>query len=153
MCRPRPPSFLSYSVKGTHGISFLPKIISDFHLSAEIIFLDFFPNPFDESEHLFYTLDIKRTLLFYLVRIKFSNRAQQVLVPIPQRLQAGKFLCKDSKWFVETIKFCYGLEKIPLPPQTNAPSTTAVAASMAFLHGVTIQDICNATFWAIFIHH
>ncbi len=49
-----------------------------------------------------------------------------------------------SLWIVDAISLAYESSGLPLPLGVKAHSTLNVAVSMAFLAGVSIQDICDA---------
>lgn len=52
-----------------------------------------------------------------------------------------------SKCIIATIVLAYELVCTPLPATIHAHSTSAVAASTAFLTGVGVPDICKAATW------
>lgn len=60
---------LNRVVLRTHP-SFLPKVISDFHINQEITLPTFFSNPSSPPERALHSLDLKRVLKFYLDKTK-----------------------------------------------------------------------------------
>lgn len=61
-------------------LRFLPKVVSTFHVSADILFPDFYPSPASAEECLLHALDVRWALLFYLDRTDFPNRAPNLFV-------------------------------------------------------------------------
>ncbi|XP_053092882.1 LOW QUALITY PROTEIN: uncharacterized protein LOC113526632 [Pangasianodon hypophthalmus] len=53
-----------------------------------------------------------------------------------------------SRWIVEATSLAYESSGLPSPLGVKAHSTRGVAASKAFLAGVSMQDICNAAGWS-----
>ena len=51
-------------------VSFLPKVVSDFHLTQPIVLPTFFPSPSSALEQLLHNFDIKRSLAFYISHTK-----------------------------------------------------------------------------------
>ncbi|XP_015264938.1 PREDICTED: DNA topoisomerase 2-alpha-like [Gekko japonicus] len=67
-------------------ISFLPKVVLEFHLQAEVFLPDFFPNPTSAEDRLLHNLDVKRALLFYLQRTRSTRRDPHLFVSTLARL-------------------------------------------------------------------
>lgn len=72
--------FLPHAVRLQPDIRFLPKVVSDFPVSADILLPDFYPQPVSSEERLFHTLDVQSALLFFLDRTKFPNWAPILFV-------------------------------------------------------------------------
>ncbi len=53
-----------------------------------------------------------------------------------------------SRWIVDAISIAYVSSDLPSHLGVKAHSTRSVAASKAFLAGVSMQDICNAAGWS-----
>lgn len=143
----RPPylSFLPHAVRlGTNRV-FLPKVVSAFHLQADIVLPDFPPNPSNDLEHLWHSLDVTRALKFYLDRTQHPNKDPQLFVSYATRT-LGKVISPQrlSHWLVEFIKLCYLLSKFPLPAFISANSTHAMSTSTAFARGILLTDICES---------
>lgn len=66
-------TFLPHAMQLTPDITFLPKVVSEFHLQFDIL-PDFYPSPASDSEKLLQTLVVKRALLFYLKRTGIPGR-------------------------------------------------------------------------------
>lgn len=60
--------FLPHSVRLTTNVTFLPKVVSEFHMNSAIILPDFYPEPKNQQERLLHSLDVTRALKFYLHR-------------------------------------------------------------------------------------
>lgn len=116
--------FLPHSVWLQPNIRFLPKIVSELHITSDIILLDFYPSPTSEEGHLLHTLDVKRALLFYIDRTKFPNRAQNLLVSY-SGWHRGQPISSQrlSRWLTATIELAYSLEQLPNPQCLMAHST------------------------------
>lgn len=155
----RPPflTFLPHSVRLSPKLSFLPKIVSEFHLSSTILLPDFPPDPKTPIETLFHTPDVSRALRFYLHRTKSPDRDNNLFVSYAPNTLGKKVTSQRlSKWIVGLVSLCYSLSKIPLPASVVAHSTRAVATSTAFLAGTSLDDICGAATWKMpntFIKH
>jgi len=54
-----------------------------------------------------------------------------------------------SRWIVDAISIFCESSDLPSPLGVKAHSTRSVAASKAFLAGVSMQDICNAAGWSM----
>ncbi|XP_054826594.1 uncharacterized protein LOC129323855 [Eublepharis macularius] len=130
-------------------VEFLPKVVSRFHLSQELVLPVFFPTPASEAEAALHSLDVRRAILFYLDRVK------------PFRIDSNLFICfagpkkgnrasaqSISRWVVQAILTCYSAANLPCPLQVHAHSTRSQASSAALFRGVPLQDICRAATWA-----
>lgn len=130
------------------NISFLPKLVSEFHLYSDIKLLDFYPSPKSDLEKLLHTLNVTRALKFYIHRTQYSNRDLHLFVSYAART-LGWCLSSQciSKWIADLIKICYSLSRVSLPTSISAHSTTVMLASTAFLYGVPPQNICDVAIW------
>lgn len=97
-------------------IRFLPKGVSDFHISADIILPDFYPSPSSSEERRLHALDVKRALLFYLHRSKFPNRDHSLFICYtgPSKGKAVSFQ-HLSHWITATIDLAFDLARVPKP--------------------------------------
>lgn len=149
--------FFPHSIHLCPNVRFLPKVVFDFHMLADIVLSDFYPDPTMGAERLLHTLDIKRMLLFYLNQTSFPNRAQNLFVAYSSPHQGEPVTSQTlSCWVTDTIELAYCLEKLPKPQKLTAHSTRAMASSVAFLDGVLLQEICMAATWSsptTFIRH
>lgn len=109
-CVPPYLLFLPHSVRFQPDIRFLPKVVSEFHATTDILLPDFYPSPSSPEERRLHTLDIRRALLFYLDRTKSQNRDQSLFVCYagPNR---GKAVSSQrlSRWITATIDLAYDL--------------------------------------------
>lgn len=155
----RPPFmvFQPHAVQLSTNISFLPKVVSEFHINSEIILPDFCPNPATPRDKLYHTLDVTKALKYYLHRTRFSDRHSALFVSYSKRNLGERVSSQRlSRWVVGLICLCYSLSKVPLPIQISAHSTRAMAASQAFLRGIPLHEICKAATWrtpTTFIRH
>ena len=53
-----------------------------------------------------------------------------------------------SRWIVDAIALAYESSGLPSPLGVKAHSTRGVAASKAFLAGVSMRDICDSAGWS-----
>ncbi|XP_042297706.1 uncharacterized protein LOC121916539 [Sceloporus undulatus] len=138
-------------------ITFLPKVVSLFHMCQDIVLPTLASNPSTMEERSLHMLDVRRALAFYLDRTMGSSRSERLFqcyseprkgLPVsPQRL---------SKWVASTIRLCYELSGKPVPAKVRSHATRAVAASSAFLAGIPLDDVCKAAVWSqplTFIKH
>lgn len=149
--------FLPNSVRLRPDIRFLPKVVSDFHSSTDILLPDFYLSPATGEECKLHSLDVKRALSFHLHRTRFPNRAHSLFVCYsePKKGQAVTSQ-RLSQWITATIDLAYDLARVPKPQHVTVHSTCAVAASVVFLDGVPLQDICAAATWSnpdTFVRH
>ncbi|XP_042314487.1 DIS3-like exonuclease 2 [Sceloporus undulatus] len=98
-------------------ITFLPKIVSAFHMNQNIVLPTLAPNPTTDSERQIHALDVRRALAFYLDRTSDSRRSERLFVCYSEAkrglpVSAQRF----SKWVANTIRLCYELV-IPMLPK------------------------------------
>lgn len=139
------------------NIDFLPKVVTDVHLNADIVLPDFFPKPSMDCERLWHTLDVTRAIKFYLSRTQFPNEDHQLFVSYtPKTLEKAVSAQRLSHWLVDLISLCYALSRMPPPSSLTAHSTCSMATLVAFAAGVPLQDVCKAATWknpTTFIRH
>lgn len=141
--------FLPHSVTFSTDLSFLLKVDSEFHPHSDIVLPDFFPvrNGMTDS-HPRCQEDFE-----ILYRMQFSNRDLHLFVSYSTRTLGKPNI---SKWIVELMKICYDLAIMPLLTPVSVHSAMAMVASMKFLKGLSLQDICDAAPWktlTMFIRH
>ncbi|XP_078233695.1 uncharacterized protein LOC144583561 [Pogona vitticeps] len=130
-------------------VSFLPKVVSQFHLNQPLILPTLFPNPSDDTERMFHMLDVRRALAFYVSRTKqfrLSNRLFLCYFGSKKGLPASPSTL--SRWLVSTISLAYQLTHRTPPDGLRAHSTRAVASSTALLRGIDVPDICRTATWS-----
>ncbi|XP_053090988.1 uncharacterized protein LOC128318536 [Pangasianodon hypophthalmus] len=127
---------------------YVPKVPSS--APRPVVLQAFCPPPFREPDHrkLNCTCPV-RALDAYVHRTALWRKADQLLVcfgPPKRGFPASKQTL--SRWIVESISLAFKSSGLPSPLGVKAHSTRAVAASKAFLTGVSLQDICNAAGWS-----
>ncbi|KAJ1093250.1 hypothetical protein NDU88_006355 [Pleurodeles waltl] len=148
----KPPYLMIYPDKVVlrTRASFLPKVVTPFHLGQNITLPTFFapPHPSKEEERP-HRLDPKRALSFYLDRTKEFRVDDQLIVGYVGA-NKGRAVQKRSisRWVVLCIKICYALAKKQPPEGLRAHSTRGKAATTALARGVPVVDICQAATWA-----
>lgn len=128
--------------------SFLPKVVSDFHVNQAISLPTFFPNPSTPAERALHSLDLRRFLKCYLDRSRPMRKSDQLFVNYGQ-IRAGYAASKQSisRWIVSCIRLVYQLAQKPLASTPKAHSTRGKATTAAFLRNVPIAEICRAATW------
>ncbi|XP_078247020.1 uncharacterized protein LOC144588309 [Pogona vitticeps] len=138
-------------------VSFLPKVVSDFHVNQPLLLPTLFSEPSSDIERTLHCLDVRRALSFYISRTKDFRKVQRLfLCYYGQRKGTAASTSTLSRWLVSTISLAYELQHKPLPENLRAHSTRAVATSTALLRGVDIPNICRAATWSsvsTFIKH
>ncbi|XP_041446068.1 uncharacterized protein LOC121403002 [Xenopus laevis] len=129
--------------------SFLPKVVSNFHVHQEIVVPTLCPDPKNEKERRLHKLDVVRALRWYVERSKHFRRSRSLfLLPVgPKRGQAAS-KATLARWIKETIRQAY-LSKGKAPPlSVRAHSTRAVGASCALRNSASVEQICRAATWS-----
>ncbi|XP_078242543.1 uncharacterized protein LOC144587068 [Pogona vitticeps] len=138
-------------------VSFLPKVVSDFHVNQPLLLPTLFSEPSSDIERTLHCLDVRRALSFYISRTKDFRKVQRLfLCYYGQRKGTAASTSTLFRWLVSTTSLAYELQHKPLPENLRAHSTRAVATSTALLRGVDIPDICRAATWSsvsTFIKH
>lgn len=150
LCTKQPYTVFHHNrvVLRTHP-SFLPKVVSDFHINQTISLPSFFPNPSSPAERSLHSLDLKRILKFYLDKTKGLRKSDQLFVNYGA-MRTGYPASKRSiaRWIVSCIKMAYQLANRPLLLSPKAHSTRGKAATVAFLQDVPLSEICKAATWS-----
>ncbi|CAJ0914774.1 unnamed protein product [Ranitomeya imitator] len=123
--------------------SFLPKVVSDFHRSQEIVLPTFCHNPANSEERRFNTLDVRRIVLQYLDQTR-AFRIDHNLFVHPSGQNKGKKVAKSTiaTWIKKAITEAYlAQNKIP-PVGIKAHSTRSTSVSWAERAG-TFHDGTN----------
>ena len=108
--------------------SFLPKVVSSFHLNQDLILPSFFPRPTSRKEGLLHTLDIVRAMKAYLKATE-KIRKTDILFVLPEGPKMGQAATKAiiARWIKQLITQAYGLKGLPPPLSLKAHSTRAMA--------------------------
>lgn len=78
--------------------AFLPKVVSTFHFSQDIVLSTFVPHPANEKERSFHYLDVKRCLLAYMVATSAFSKSEAIFVLLFRTKQGlTSFKVNDSK--------------------------------------------------------
>lgn len=96
-------------------VKFPLKVASDFHLSTDIVLLDFYPNPSSNEDRLLHRLNVKWALLFYMDRTKFPTRDDVLFVSYTRVLGSKVSAQRLSRWIIATIELFYKLERVAVP--------------------------------------
>ncbi|XP_078246542.1 uncharacterized protein LOC144588170 [Pogona vitticeps] len=130
-------------------VTFLPKVVSDFHVNQPLILPTLFPNAVTEVERMLHSLDVRRALAYYVTRSKdFRQTHRLFLCFYGPRKGSPASSSSLSRWLVSTISLAYELLQKPVPDGLKAHSTRAMATSTALLRGIDIQEICRSATWS-----
>uniref|UniRef100_A0ABM5GNR7 Core-binding (CB) domain-containing protein n=1 Tax=Pogona vitticeps TaxID=103695 RepID=A0ABM5GNR7_9SAUR len=130
-------------------ISFLPKVVSDFHLNQPISLPTLFSDPSSDIERMLHSLDVKRALSYYISRTKdFRASPKLFLCYYGSRKGSAASAPALSRWLVSTVVLAYQLSKKDVPEGIRGHSTRSMATSTALLRGVDLPDICRAATWS-----
>ena len=138
-------------------VSFLPKVVSNFHMNQPVTLPSFFKSPLALLEHMLHTLDVRRALSFYIHRTKSHRQSKSLFLCFyGPRIGTPASPQSISRWIVSTISLAYRLSGKSPPDHLTAHSTRAFSTSVAFHRGTDIPDICHAATWSTpstFIRH
>nr|XP_008107943.1 PREDICTED: inositol hexakisphosphate kinase 3 isoform X1 [Anolis carolinensis]XP_008107944.1 PREDICTED: inositol hexakisphosphate kinase 3 isoform X1 [Anolis carolinensis]XP_016848789.1 PREDICTED: inositol hexakisphosphate kinase 3 isoform X1 [Anolis carolinensis] len=130
-------------------ITFLPKVVSKFHMCQDISLPAFFQNPASPLEIMLHSLDVRRALAYYVQRTAEYRKSPQLFLKYRMdKLGTPVSSQRLASWIVSTIRLAYRLADQDPPQRITAHSTRAMAASQAFLKGVPLEDICKAATWS-----
>lgn len=135
---------LGEDVSLTPEASFLPKVVSEFHISAEIFLPMFFPHLGSDEDWCLHSLDSREPCC----SISNTHRKDPNLFISYSGQNKNQRL---PKWIIEVIKLCYLVAKNCLPGPVKVHSTRALASSTTILKGEPMQEICRSAIWAISI--
>uniref|UniRef100_A0A803JZG3 Tyr recombinase domain-containing protein n=1 Tax=Xenopus tropicalis TaxID=8364 RepID=A0A803JZG3_XENTR len=129
--------------------SFLPKVVSPFHLNEEIVIPSFCSSPKNDKETKLHNLDVVRALHTYVDRTAHFRKSKCLFV-IPSGSRKGLPASKATiaRWIKESIRQAYiSLNESP-PFQITAHSTRAVSASWACRNMASAEQLCKAATWS-----
>ncbi|XP_067319635.1 uncharacterized protein C6orf132 homolog [Anolis sagrei] len=130
-------------------VTFLPKVVSQFHMSEDIILPAFFTNPTSPLEVTLHSLDVKRALSFYLHRTSSYRKSPKLFLKYRKDTLGHPVSSQGlASWIVSTIRLAYQLAGKEPPSHLVAHSTRSVSTSQAFLRGVPLDQICRAATWS-----
>ncbi|XP_077321991.1 uncharacterized protein LOC143955744 [Lithobates pipiens] len=128
---------------------FLPKVVTKFHRTQEIVLPSFCGSPTNPKEVEFSQLDVRACVLQYLEMSKNIRKSDALFV-----LHAGKKLGSQAskntiaRWIKQAIVEAYKGMKMECPFSPMAHSTRALSTSWAERAGATPEQICRATTWS-----
>ncbi|KAL0147294.1 hypothetical protein M9458_057396 [Cirrhinus mrigala] len=147
------PSFLDFAPGSAKAFlhprpGYIPKVPSS--APRPVVLQAFCPPPFREpDQQKLNCMCPVRALDTYVHRAAMWRKSDQLFVcygPAKRGLPATKQTL--SRWIVDAISCAYESSGLPPPLGVKAHSTRSIAASKAFLEGVSMQDICNAAGWS-----
>uniref|UniRef100_A0A803JM14 Tyr recombinase domain-containing protein n=1 Tax=Xenopus tropicalis TaxID=8364 RepID=A0A803JM14_XENTR len=129
--------------------SFLPKVVSSFHINQDITIPSFCLRPASYKEVALHSLDPVRALKFYLHRTK-EIRSSNSLFILHTGAQSGSQASKStiSRWIKETICRAYIAKGKSPPLQIRAHSTRGIGTSWAFRNKASAEQVCKAATWS-----
>ncbi|CAJ0926027.1 unnamed protein product [Ranitomeya imitator] len=129
--------------------SFLPKVVSTFHLNEDIVLPSFFPAPTHPLERSLNKLDLVRAVRIYLDRTSSFRKTDSFFV-IPDGTRRGQPASKATiaRWIRMAILEAYRVKNRVPPPGIKAHSTRAVGASWAVHHRASALQLCKAATWS-----
>ncbi|KAL0164598.1 hypothetical protein M9458_040351, partial [Cirrhinus mrigala] len=147
------PSFLDFAPGLSKAFlypraGYIPKVPSS--APRPVVLQAFCPPPFwDPDQQKLNCMCPVRALDTYVHRAAGWRKSDQLFVcygPPKKGFPASKQTL--SRWIVDAISLSYASSGLPPPLGVRAHSTRSMAASKAFLAGVSIQDICIAAGWS-----
>ncbi|XP_041429632.1 uncharacterized protein LOC121397238 [Xenopus laevis] len=129
--------------------SFLPKVISEFHINQDITIPSFCPRPKSPKEVALHALDPVRALKFYLDRTKDIRKSSSLFVLL-SGAHKGSPASKTtiSRWIREAIRRAYVAKGKSPPMNLRAHSTRGISTSWAFRNRASAEQVCKAATWA-----
>ncbi|XP_069828720.1 uncharacterized protein [Dendropsophus ebraccatus] len=129
--------------------SFLPKVVSNFHRSQDIILPSFCDPPKNDQEICFHTLDVRRAVLTYLQNTKTWRIDANLFLQF-QGPNRGKKASKASisRWMKSAIAEAYKASNREVPKALKAHSTRAMSVSWAEKSAASLEQICRAATWS-----
>uniref|UniRef100_A0A803JVB7 Tyr recombinase domain-containing protein n=1 Tax=Xenopus tropicalis TaxID=8364 RepID=A0A803JVB7_XENTR len=129
--------------------SFLPKVVSSFHLNEEIVIPSFCSSPKNEKEAKLHNLDVVRALHTYVDHTAHFRRSKSLFV-IPSGSRKGLPASKATiaRWIKETVRQAYISLQRPPPFRITAHSTRAISTSWACRNMASAEQLCRAATWS-----
>ncbi|KAE8576050.1 hypothetical protein XENTR_v10004031 [Xenopus tropicalis] len=130
-------------------LSFLPKVVTKFHINQELTIPSFCPNPKSPKEVALHSLDAVRALKYYVHRTEEIRKSDALLV-IPTGTRLGQPASKTtiSRWLRETIRRAYISRGKQAPRLIRAHSTRSVSTSWVFRNQASAEQLCKAATWS-----
>ncbi|XP_066448359.1 uncharacterized protein [Eleutherodactylus coqui] len=128
--------------------AFMPKVVSDFHRSQDIIIPSFFSNPKNEEERTLSCLDVRRAVLTYIDTTSHWRRDDNLFVQFSGPNKGSKAAKRSiARWIRLAIIESYKALGKEIPLALKAHSTRAVASSWAEHSSASVEQICKAAVW------
>uniref|UniRef100_A0A6I8RCF9 Tyr recombinase domain-containing protein n=1 Tax=Xenopus tropicalis TaxID=8364 RepID=A0A6I8RCF9_XENTR len=129
--------------------SFVPKVVSTFHINQDITIPSFCPHPASPKEVALHSLDPVRALKFYLHRTQ-DIRATTSLFVLHSGTRKGHQASKTtiSRWIREAIRRAYVARGRSPPVHITAHSTRGIGTSWAFRNRASAEQVCRAATWS-----
>ena len=130
--------------------AFLPKVMSEFHLSQEVELRSLSSAEVGQTaEQLLPMLCPVWALTEYIQRTQTTRKTDQLFTCIDCSC-LGRPLSKSrlSHWIVDTIQKAYAISGVPVPSRIRAHMTCGVATSWALWRGASPATICAAATWS-----
>ncbi|XP_069839364.1 uncharacterized protein [Dendropsophus ebraccatus] len=129
--------------------AFLPKVVTDFHRSQEVVLPSFCSTPANEQEISFHSLDVRRAILHYLKVTEEWRLSNNLLISFQGKYRGRAASTQTiARWVKQAIGECYRAKDMITPVGFGAHSTRAVATSWAERAAVSIDQICRAATWS-----
>lgn len=124
--------------------AFLPKVLSPQFVNQPLVLAAF--QPTDESRRVLCPV---RALHRYVSVTAQWRTTDQLFVRFGA-CRRGAALSKQrlAHWVSDAIRAAYGSAGVSAPVSVRCHSTRGVAASWAFLKGISLADICSAATWS-----
>lgn len=128
--------------------SFLPKVVSQFHRSQDIIVPSFCANPKNSLEQKFHNLDVRRAVLQYIQATQPWRVDKNLFIQFFGK-NRGKKAAKSSisRWIRSAICEAYTAVSKVAPEGLKAHSTRALSTSWAQKASASLEQICKAATW------
>ena len=129
---------------------FLPKRVSSFHRTQDIVLPSFCNFPNNNKEREFSCLDVRRALLRYLEVTKTFRKSDTLFLQFSGSHKGEKASKATlARWIKQAITEAYMVKKVT-PPFITAHSTRALSTSWAERAGASPDQICKAATWSNF---
>ncbi|KAG8558682.1 hypothetical protein GDO81_017103 [Engystomops pustulosus] len=147
----RPPYFTLFPDKIVlrPDPKFLPKVVSDFHRSQDIVLPSFCSEPKSDKEKSFHNLDVRRSVLQYLESSELFRRTDSLFVLFSGKNKGTNASSTTiARWIRATIQLAYEVAERSIPENIHAHSTRALATSWAEFRHASLEQICQAACWS-----
>ncbi|CAJ0928487.1 unnamed protein product [Ranitomeya imitator] len=126
--------------------SFLPKVVSAFHINEDIVLPSLCPSPVHSLEKSLHKLDVVRAIWIYLARTASFRQADPLFVVSEGRRKGlPAFKSTIACWIRSAVLEAYRVQDKQPPSGVKAHSTRAVGASWAVRHQASaLQELAAA---------